>query len=74
MEFSMDDPKTRQRIERLPAVMERTGLARATLYALIAEKKFCKPVKLSARAIGFLSDEVDEWIAQRVAQRDRTTA
>ena len=56
---------TTKRIERLPAVMARTGLSRSTIYALIARHEFVRPVKLSARAVGFLAEEVDEWIAAR---------
>jgi prophage regulatory protein len=57
------------RIERLPAVCERTGLARSTLYELLAQDRFVQPVRLSARSIGFLSAEVDSWIEQRAAER-----
>ena len=57
------------RIERPPAVCERTGLARSTLYELLAQDRFVQPVRLSARSIGFLSAEVDSWIEQRAAER-----
>ena len=56
---------TGKRIERLPSVIERTGLSRSSIYALIPKDEFPKPVKLSARAIGFISEEVDAWIATR---------
>jgi prophage regulatory protein len=56
-------------IERPPEVLARTGLKRSTLYALIKQGDFPKPIKLSARAIGFLSSEVDDWIAARAAKR-----
>jgi prophage regulatory protein len=57
------------RIERLPAVCERTGLARSTLYELLAQDRFVQPVRLSSRSIGFISAEVDSWIEQRAAER-----
>ena len=57
------------RIERLPAVLHRTGLARSSVYALLARGEFVKPVKLSARSIGFIAAEVDQWIADRAAAR-----
>lgn len=57
-------------ILRLPAVKARTGLSRSTIYARIADGKFPRPVPIGARAIGFLSAEVDDWIAAQVAQRD----
>lgn len=52
-------------IERLPAVMARTGLSRSSIYAAIAAGTFCEPVKLSRRAVGFMSAEVDQWIKTR---------
>jgi prophage regulatory protein len=52
-----------QTILRLPAVRERTGLSRSSIYLKISEGKFPRPLSLGARAIGFLASEVDEWIA-----------
>lgn len=52
---------------RLPAVTARTGLSRATLYARIAEKSFPPPIKLGKRAVAWPSDEVDAWIASKIA-------
>ncbi len=65
----MDTPNTPKRIERLPSVIERTGLCRSQIYSLISQQRFVRPVKLSTRAIGFISDEVDGWIAERAAAR-----
>ena len=58
-----------RRIERLPSVIARTGLCRSQIYLLASKKCFPAKVKLSARAIGFLTDEVDSWIAERAAAR-----
>ena len=57
-------------ILRLPEVITKTGRSRSTLYADIEAGKFPKPVKLGARAIGFVADEVDAWIAERIAERE----
>lgn len=57
------------RIERLPAVLERTALSRTSLYSLLERQRFPAPIKLSDRAIGFLTHEVDEWIRERAAAR-----
>jgi prophage regulatory protein len=56
-------------IERLPAVLARTGLSRSAAYLAIAQGAFPKQVKLSTRAVGFLAAEVDAWIAERAARR-----
>ena len=66
----MFQASTQSRIERLPSVISRTGLSRSSIYAMVAQERFVKPVKLSARAIGFVSSEVDAWIAARAAARN----
>jgi prophage regulatory protein len=62
------------KIERLPAVLARTGLSRSSVYSLLAAGGFPPPIKLSARSIGFLSAEIDEWIAGRAAAREAAGA
>ena len=58
------------RLLRLPAVLDRIGLGRSRVYELISEGKFPAPVKLSERAIAWPSNEIDGWIAARIATRD----
>jgi prophage regulatory protein len=57
---------------RLPEVLDKTGLTRTRLYVLLGKNDFVQPVKLSpnGRAIAFPENEVDEWIAERMAQRE----
>ncbi len=57
------------KIERIPEVLSRTGLSRSGLYAAIRARSFAAPIKISARSVGFLSSEVDAWIAERAALR-----
>lgn len=58
------------RLLRLPAVLDLVGLRRSRLYELVAAGRFPKPVKLSDRAIGWPSDEVNAWVRQRITERD----
>lgn len=59
------------RILRMKQLIERTNLSRATLYVLMAsDPTFPRKIKLTARSIGFLEFEVDDWIASRVQGRD----
>ena len=51
-------------ILRLPEVKARTGLSRSTIYQLIHDDKFPRPVSLGTRAVGWPADEVSNWIAQ----------
>ena len=50
-----------QRILRLPAVLQATGLARSTVYRMMAEHTFPAPVKLAKRAVGWRHDDVRQW-------------
>lgn len=54
------------RILRLPAVRQRTGLSRSSIYLRIARGDFPAPIKLGVRASGWIEDEVDDWVAKRV--------
>lgn len=58
-------------LERLPQVKARTGLARSTIYRMIACGEFPKNLKLSKRCSAWNSAEVDVWIASRIALRDQ---
>ncbi|WP_211470839.1 helix-turn-helix transcriptional regulator [Collimonas humicola] len=53
-------------IERLPVVMARTGKSRASIYVAMKEGKFPASVSVGARAIGWLSSDIDAWIENRV--------
>ena len=56
-----------QRILRYPEVARITGLCRKTVERRVASGEFPAPVRLgrTARAVGFLSHEVQEWINSR---------
>ncbi len=46
---------------RLPTVMRWTGLARSTIYRLIAEQKFPAPVVLATRAVAWRRVDLERW-------------
>lgn len=54
-------------ILRLPAVKNRYGCSRSTLYLRISQGLWTKPVNLGARSIGWPANEVDALIAARIA-------
>ena len=56
-----------QAIQRLQIVKGRSGLGRSTLYEHVKQGLWPKPVKLSARAVGWPDDEVDALISARIA-------
>ena len=53
---------------RLPAVKATVGLSTSTIYDLIRAGKFPRQVKISLNAVGWRRDEVQAWLAQRVAE------
>jgi prophage regulatory protein len=57
-------------ILRLPAVKALTGLSRSTIYNRIAEGTFPRPLPLGPRSVGWLSNELDAWISQRIKDRE----
>ncbi|NMM12449.1 MAG: AlpA family transcriptional regulator [Rhodoferax sp.] len=52
---------------RLAQVSAKTGIARSTIYKLMAEGKFPKSVKVTAKSVAFPSNQIDQWIASRIA-------
>ena len=54
-------------IIRLPQTIEKTGLSRSTIYALLSRGEFVTKIKLSPRTIGFLESELNDWLAARLA-------
>lgn len=50
------------RILRLRAVLERTGLSRSTLYRKIQEGTFPGQVRIAARCVGWRESAVTEWL------------
>ena len=50
---------------------EQLGLSRSSIYKMIADGLFPKPIKLGPRAVGWRADEVENWlIAMQEASDD----
>lgn len=60
------------RMLRMPDVIHRTGLSRSTIYALVAEGKFPRQIKVSPNTAGWLEHEIDAYLQERIAERDAT--
>ncbi|MDM3562515.1 AlpA family phage regulatory protein [Proteus vulgaris] len=60
------------RILRLPAVLQRIGIARSTLYDWINpespryDPNFPKQRKLGRQSVGWIESELNEWLLERV--------
>lgn len=57
-------------IYRLPKLKEATGLSTSTIYAMIADGAFPKPIKLGLRAVGWPETEINAWLDIRKAKRN----
>lgn len=53
------------RILRPRESCQKLGLGKTLLYELIAKGEL-KPIRLSARAVGFYEHELDAWLVSRV--------
>ena len=54
-------------ILRLPAVKTRTGLSRSTIYLRVSQGTFPRPVHLGGRTVGWVEEEIQSWLAERIA-------
>ena len=61
-----------QKILRLPEVKEITGLSRSTIYLRMSEGSFPKKIDLGARAIGWVSSEINQWIEEKISVRNQS--
>ena len=61
----------KKKLLRLPEVISRTGYKRSNIYQLINLGDFPKSVQLGPRAVAWLSSEIDQWIDDRVKERDQ---
>ena len=52
-------------IIRMPDVLAVTGLSRSTIWRLSRSGQFPSPIRLSARAVGWRSSDVQAWITHR---------
>ena len=59
--------KQPRRVLRIRTVCDRTGLSRSSIYAYEKEGKFPKKIRLSARATGWVEEDVDAWLEARIA-------
>jgi len=56
-------------ILRINAVSRRTGLSRTSIYRAISKRTFPKSIKLGLRATGWIEEEIDNWIEQKIRDR-----
>lgn len=62
------------RIIRLRAVLDRTGLSRSTVYRKIAEGTFPSQIRISVHGAGWRESAINRWIADPVGWRPEVEA
>jgi predicted DNA-binding transcriptional regulator AlpA len=62
------DPLPASRVLRRRTVEAQTGLSRSTIYARMTAGTFPPAICLGGRSVGWLSAEIEAWIADRVAE------
>lgn len=63
-----------QRLMKLREVLYRVQCSRSEWYRKVANGTAPAPVKLGEHASAFVSSEIDQWIAERIAARDAKAA
>lgn len=56
------------KVIKLKEVIKRTAKSKSSIYLGVAEGTFPKPISLGARAVGWIDQEVTDWINQRIAE------
>jgi prophage regulatory protein len=51
---------------RLPDVIKQTGLSRSSIYLRISSEDFPKPISLGGRSVGWLQQDVDDWVLAKI--------
>jgi len=59
-----------ERFLRRAAVESATGLPRSTIYDMIADGRFPKPVKIGPKVAAWRESEIIAWQQARIAERD----
>lgn len=55
-----------KRLLRPKDAAKKAGISVSHLYALVAQNKFPKPIKISERITAFIESEIDKWIEQKI--------
>jgi prophage regulatory protein len=55
------------KIIRLPAVKDKTGLSRSSIYLRMSKGEFPDSISLGSRAIGWLEGDINLWLEQCIA-------
>jgi prophage regulatory protein len=55
---------------RLKQVQSQTGIARSTIYKLLALNRFPQPIKITDRAIAWPQKAINDWVALQISKSE----
>lgn len=55
-----------KKVIRLPQVLVLTGLSRSSIYKFMETNQFPKSISLGDRAVGWIEEDVYQWIDEKV--------
>ena len=47
-----------------------TGLPRSTIYLMMAEGRFPKPIRISSKSVAWLESDIANWQEQRIRESE----
>lgn len=63
-----------KRFIRINELIEKTGIARSTIWLWVSEDKFPKPIKLSPRITVWEEDKIEDWMNKKIKQMTYSSA
>jgi prophage regulatory protein len=54
------------KIIRLPALKDQTGLSRSSIYLRMSKGEFPQSISLGDRAIGWLEADIEQWLEDKI--------
>ena len=57
------------RVVRKPELLSRIGLSDVTIWRMEKAGKFPKRISLGANSVGWLNNEINDWLAEKAVDR-----
>lgn len=57
-------------IFRRPTVEKATGLSRSSIYQMMQDGTFPRPIKLGKRAVGWRAEDLESWLKNKEEKSD----
>ncbi|MFZ2315995.1 MAG: AlpA family transcriptional regulator [Gammaproteobacteria bacterium] len=62
-------PKENTKVLRFPELRQLLGVSRSTVFRWERDKQFPQHIQLGTMSVGWLSTEVEDWLAKRAGAR-----